>query len=75
MQCLHLDTPLLEQQNTKKLYVIKNNRLHALGQIEDIEVERYQKAQLVVKVKVAQPTLWDPMNYTVCGILRARILE
>ena len=30
-----------------------------------------------VKVKVAQscPTLWDPMDYTVCGILQARILE
>ena len=30
-----------------------------------------------VKVKVAQlcPTLWDPMGYTVHGILQARILE
>ena len=30
-----------------------------------------------VKVKVAQlcPTLWDPMDYTVHGILQARILE
>ena len=30
-----------------------------------------------VKVKVAQscPTLCDPMNYTVHGILQARILE
>ena len=30
-----------------------------------------------VKVKVAQscPTLWDPMDYTVRGILQARILE
>ena len=30
-----------------------------------------------VKVKVAQscPTLCDPMDYTVCGILQARILE
>ena len=29
------------------------------------------------KVKVAQscPTLWDPMDYTVHGILQARILE
>ena len=28
-------------------------------------------------VKVAQlcPTLWDPMDYTVHGILQARILE
>ena len=30
-----------------------------------------------VKVKVAQscPTLWDPVGYTVHGILQARILE
>ena len=30
-----------------------------------------------VKVKVAQscPTLWDPVDYTVHGILQARILE
>ena len=30
-----------------------------------------------VKVKVAQscPTLWDPMDYTVHGILQARVLE
>ena len=29
------------------------------------------------KVKVAQlcPTLWDPMDYTVHGILQARILD
>ena len=25
LQCLHLDKPLLEQQNTNKLYGIKNN--------------------------------------------------
>ena len=32
---------------------------------------------LVFKVKVAQScwTLWDPMDYTVNGILQARILE
>ena len=28
LQYLHLDTPLLEQQNTKKLYVTKNNCVH-----------------------------------------------
>ena len=30
-----------------------------------------------VKVKVAQlyPTLWDPMDYTVHGILQGRILD
>ena len=36
LQCLHLDTPLLEQQNTKKLPGTKNNCMHAqLGQILD----------------------------------------
>ena len=36
LQCLHLDTPLLEQQNTKKLYGTKNNCVHApVGQILD----------------------------------------
>ena len=32
---------------------------------------------MTVKVKVTQlcPTLWDPMDYTVYGILQARILE
>ena len=33
--------------------------------------------QISVKVKIAQssPTLCDPMDYTVYGILQARILE
>ena len=36
LQYLHLDTPLLEQQNTKKLYVTKNNCVHLqLGKILD----------------------------------------
>ena len=35
-----------------------------------------EQTSLVVKVEVAQawPTLRDPMNYTVLGILQARIL-
>ena len=38
LQCLHLDTPLLQQQNTQKLYDTKSNRMHALlGQILDPE--------------------------------------
>ena len=28
LQCLYLDTPLLQQQNTKKLYGTKNNCVH-----------------------------------------------
>ena len=34
LQCLHLDTPLLEQQNIEKLYGTKNNCVH--GQLEQI---------------------------------------
>ena len=37
----------------------------------------YSRSVLKVKVKVTQscPTLWDPLDYTVHGILQARILE
>ena len=36
LQCLHLDTPLLQQQNIKKLYWTKNECVHEqLGQILD----------------------------------------
>ena len=44
--CLHLDTPLLEQQNTKKLYGAKNNHVHAqLRQILDKrDQEKYPTA-------------------------------
>ena len=40
-------------------------------------IQRYKQQEWKVKVKVPQscPTLWDPMNYTVHGILQARILE
>ena len=44
LQCLHLDTPLLQQQNTKKLYGTKNNCVHVqLGQIlepKDTEIKK-----------------------------------
>ena len=38
---------------------------------------RFGKYRRLCKVKVAQScwTLYDSMNYTVCGILQARILE
>ena len=46
------------------------------------KTERYtqcarKKTRQRVKAKVTQPcpTLCDPMDYTVCGILQARILE
>ena len=42
LQCLHLDTPLLQQQNTKKLYGPKNNCVHThLGQILDQDIYIY----------------------------------
>ena len=38
LQCLQLDTPLLEQQNTNELYRTKNNCVRVwLGQIMDPE--------------------------------------
>ena len=46
LQNLHLDKPLLEQQNTKKLYWTKNNNLHAqLGQILDTKETKKPKSQ------------------------------
>ena len=44
LQSLHLDTPLLKQQNTKKLYGTKNNCVHAqLGQMMDDKMQKDQK--------------------------------
>ena len=41
LQCLHLDTPLLELRNTKKLYGTKNNSVHVqLGQILDQKIQK-----------------------------------
>ena len=43
LQCLHLDKPLLKQQNTKTLSGTKNNCVHVqLGQIMD---KRYKKTK------------------------------
>ena len=43
LQCLHLDKPLLQQQNTKKLQGTKNNCLCVqLGQIMD-KIQKDQK--------------------------------
>ena len=45
LQCLHLDTPLVKQQNTKKLYGTKNNYVHAqLGQILDPKCTKRPKS-------------------------------
>ena len=44
LKCLHLDTPLLEQQNTKKLYGTKINYVHVqLGQILDKRFKETKK--------------------------------
>ena len=44
---------------------------------KEIQLEEAASSLPEVKVKVAQlrPTFWDPMDFKVCGILQARILE
>lgn len=43
LQCLHLDTPRLHPQNTKKPSGPKNNRVHGqLGQILDNRIQKKQ---------------------------------
>ena len=55
LQCLHLDTPLLEQQNTKKLYGTKNKCVHAqLGQILDPKDTETKKTQLPLLKRLEQ---------------------
>ena len=48
-----------------------------LSEISQIEKDKELYDLSYMKVKVAQlcPTLWDPMGYTVHGILQARILD
>lgn len=47
LQCLHLDTLLLQQQNTKKKYRIKNNCMHGqLGQVMDKSHRETKKTPL-----------------------------
>ena len=60
LQGLHLDTPLLQQWNTKKFQGTKTNYVHVqLGQITD---KRYKKAK-----KVQLPLLkgWEQKQYIV----------
>ena len=51
-------------------------KFHSLVTTKEI-LEMVLQYESEVKVKVAQlcPTLWDPMDYTVHGIVQARILE
>ena len=54
------------------------SRWHCSTQFNSTQSDGYLVSQVFTgKVKVAQscPTLWDPIDYTVHGILQARILE
>ena len=46
LQCVHLDTPLLEQQNTKKLYVTTNNCACPIGANSEQRIQKDQNTQL-----------------------------
>ena len=54
LQCLHLDTSLLEQQNAKKLYETKKEqRGYTVGQILD---ERYENTKTKQNKTTKPPT-------------------
>ena len=67
----------LSEQWKKKIE--ENNRMgktrDLFKKIEDTKGTFHAKKSMKVKVTQLCPTLWDPMNYTVHGILQARILE
>ena len=42
---------------------------------EDKKIPSFKRKWSEVKVTQSCPTLWDTIDYTVCGILQARILE
>ena len=71
LQNLHLDIPLLEQQNAKKLYWTKNNYLHAqLGKILDTK-ERNKHRILRIKAGYCECLLhtilskrWATLNHS-----------
>ena len=46
LQCLQLDTPLLEQHDTKKLDVTKNNRACPVGANSEQKTQKDQNTQL-----------------------------
>lgn len=50
LQCLHLDTLLLQKQNTNKWYGTKNNCVHEqLGQILDKNIKRLKFPTAILK--------------------------
>ena len=55
LQCLHLDKPLLQQQNTKKLQGTKNNFMHGqLGQIMNKKIQKDQNPTATSEVSRAK---------------------
>ena len=49
LQCLHLNTSLLQQRNTKKPYRLKNNYMHAAaGSHSGQKIQTDQKTQLLL---------------------------
>ena len=62
LQCLHLDTPLLKQQNTKKL--TKNNCVH-LGQILDPkDTKRPKSSSATFEEPGAKTGCWEQKHST-----------
>ena len=63
LQCLHLDTPLLEQQNTQKLYGTKNNCVHVqLGRILDPkDIKRPKNLTATFEEPGAKTGCWEQM--------------
>ena len=63
-QSSHLDTPLLELQNTKKLYGTKNNCAHVqLGQILDQKIQKRQKEPTAISEELGpKPKVWQKQS-------------
>ena len=62
-QSFHLDTPLLEQQNTKKLYGTTNNCMHAQWGFSNSGPKRYKRYK---KKKKKPAALKEPGGKTWC---------
>ena len=54
LQCLHLDTPLLEQQDTKKLDVTRNDRACPVGANSEQKTQKDQNTQLTPLKRLRQ---------------------
>ena len=63
-QSSHLDTPLLELQNTKKLYGTKNNCAHVqLGQILEQKIQKRQKEPSAISEELGpKPKVWQKQS-------------